>query len=139
MPPYMRVGDPPKKRHSVFEGPSGRLAEELMGQSGFSGASSLLYHAHSPSALVAADTGRGRRDRTPEPNAALLPYHFRLGSLGAGHDLVTGRHALLGNADVTVCWVSSEQFERALPQRDRRRACLRVRGQRQARVCIRQV
>ena len=57
MPPYLRVGDPPQKRHSVFEGRSGRLAEELMGQSGFSGASSLLYHEHSPSALVARRTG----------------------------------------------------------------------------------
>jgi len=108
MPPYMRVGDVPAKRHSVFEGPSGRLAEELMGQRGFSGASSLLYHAHSPSALVAAEPADVARSAT-EPNAALLPYHLRLGSLSSGHDLVTGRHVLLGNADVTLCWVSSDR------------------------------
>ncbi len=108
MPPYKRVGDVPPKRHSVFEGPSGRLPEELMGQRGFSGASSLLYHAHSPSALVAADPAEVARSVT-EPNAALLPYHLRLGSLPAGHDLVSGRHVLLGNADVTVCWVTSDR------------------------------
>jgi homogentisate 1,2-dioxygenase len=108
MPPYLRVGDPPQKRHSVFEGRSGRLAEELMGQSGFSGASSLLYHEHSPSALVAAEPADVTRS-DPEPNAALLPYHLRLGSLGPGDDLVSGRHLLLGNADVTVCWVTSDR------------------------------
>jgi homogentisate 1,2-dioxygenase len=108
MPPYLRVGDPPQKRHSVFEGRSGRLAEELMGQSGFSGASSLLYHEHSPSALIAAEPADVTRS-DPEPNEALLPYHLRLGSLGPGDDLVSGRNLLLGNADVTVCWVTSER------------------------------
>ncbi len=108
MPPYMRAGDLPKKRHSVLEGPSGRLAEELMGQSGFSGASSLLYHAHSPSALLAAEPAVAARS-APEPNAALLPYHFRLGMLAPGNDPVADRHALLGNADVTVCWVTSDR------------------------------
>jgi homogentisate 1,2-dioxygenase len=106
MPPYLRIGDPPRKRHSVFEQPAGRLAEELMGQSGFSGASSLLYHLHSPSALLSVeklDTGRPPM----EPNGALEPYHLRLGELATGSDPVTGRHALLGNADLTICWVSS--------------------------------
>jgi homogentisate 1,2-dioxygenase len=107
MPPYLRVGEVPQKRHSVFEGPSGRLAEELMGQRGFAGASSLLYHSHSPSALVTAEPAEVARS-VPEPNAGLLPYHLRLPSLPAGDDLVTGRHVLLGNADVTVCWVTSE-------------------------------
>ena len=108
MPPYMRAGDLPKKRHSVFGGPSARLAEELMGQSGFSGASSLLYHSHSPSALIGAEPADLARS-APQPNAALQPFHFRLGSLAATDDPVTGRHVLLGNADVTVCWVSSER------------------------------
>jgi homogentisate 1,2-dioxygenase len=106
MPPYIRRGDVPHKRHSVHMGPSGRLSEELMGQSGFSGASSLLYHSHSPSALVRADAAEVFRC-DPEPNAALLPYHFRLGSLAAGDDPVGGRHVLMGNRDVTVCWVGS--------------------------------
>lgn len=106
MPPYIRVGEPPRKRHSVSKGASGRLSEELMGQSGFSGASSLLYHEHSPSALIGAEPVEIERS-APQPNAALLPFHFRLGSLGAGDDLVGGRQALLGNADVTVCWISS--------------------------------
>ncbi len=106
MPPYVRVGDPPHKRHSVVQGPSGRLAEELMGQIGFSGASSLLYHSHSPSALLGVEEVRIDRC-SMEPNGALEPYHLRLGELDAGSDPVTGRRALLGNQDVTLCWVSS--------------------------------
>jgi homogentisate 1,2-dioxygenase len=108
MPPYLRHGDVPKKRHSVYMGPSGRLAEELMGQSGFSGASSLLYHAHSPSALVSAEAVEVTRSDL-EPNSALLPYHFRLGSLKEGRDPVEGRHVLMGNGDVTMCWVSASR------------------------------
>jgi len=115
MPPYMRQGDVPPKRHTVHLGPigpagagaTGRLAEELMGQSGFSGASSLLYHSHSPSALVRAEEAEVVRCR-PEPNCALLPYHFRLGSLEGGRDPVTGRHVIVGNSDVTMCWASSD-------------------------------
>ena len=51
---YRRVGDVPPKRHTVHRDASGdRLLEELMGTHGFAGASSLLYHRHSPSAIVA--------------------------------------------------------------------------------------
>lgn len=108
MPPYLRRGDVPHKRHSVHMGPSGRLAEELMGQNGFSGASSLLYHEHSPSALLSAEAVQVERCQL-EPNTALRPYHFRLGSLADADDLVEGRQVLMGNADVTLCWVSSSK------------------------------
>src|ERR1700722_13155758 len=108
MPPYLRKGDVPHKRHSVHVGPSGRLAEELMGQNGFSGGSSLLYHEHSPSALLGADAVELTRSK-PEPNSALLPYHFRLGSLRDCDDLVEGRHLLMGNSEVTMCWASSSK------------------------------
>jgi len=108
MPPYMQMGKIPRKRHALYEGPSGRLAEELMGQQGFSGASSLLYHLHSPSALLDAAPAELVRAGT-EPNASLMPYHLRLGSLDPAGDPVTGRHVLLGNADVTVSWVSTQQ------------------------------
>lgn len=106
MPPYMRRGDLPHKRHSVHKGPAGRLAEELMGQIGFSGASSLLYHLGSPSALLRAEEVQMTRC-DPEPNTSLVPYHLRLGSLDGGHDPVLGRRVLVGNADVTICWVNS--------------------------------
>src|SRR5262249_44135247 len=56
MPYYRRVGDLPPKRHTQFRQPDGSLyAEELMGQEGFSSDSSLLYHRHLPTAIVAAE------------------------------------------------------------------------------------
>ena len=56
MPYYRSVGEVPRKRHTQFRQPDGSLyAEELMGQEGFSSDSSLLYHRHLPTAIVAAE------------------------------------------------------------------------------------
>ena len=56
MPYYRSVGEVPPKRHTQFRRPDGGLyAEELMGQEGFSSDSSLLYHRHLPTAIVAAE------------------------------------------------------------------------------------
>ena len=116
MPQYRRVGDVPTKRHVFHQSPTGRLAEELMGQEGFSGASSLLYHRASPSAILSAEPVVIERER-PTPNDALRPLHLRLGSLGEAGDPVTGRRTLLGNADLTISWVhatrSSELYRNA--------------------------
>jgi homogentisate 1,2-dioxygenase len=108
VPHYRRVGDIPPKRHTVHRSPSGRLAEELMGEEGFSGASSLLYHRYSPSAILSAETVVIARD-CPAPNDALRPLHFRLGTLGEEGNPVTGRRSLLANSDVTLCWVHATQ------------------------------
>src|SRR5262249_5795362 len=57
MPYYRRVGEIPRKRHTQYRQPDGRLyAEELMGVEGFSADSSLLYHRHLPTAIVASET-----------------------------------------------------------------------------------
>src|SRR5512133_1463671 len=56
VPYYRRAGEVPRKRHTQFRQPDGSLyAEELMGQEGFSSDSSLLYHQHLPTAIVAAE------------------------------------------------------------------------------------
>jgi len=42
---YRSVGQVPRKRHTQFRQPDGRLyAEELMGEEGFSSDCALLYH-----------------------------------------------------------------------------------------------
>jgi homogentisate 1,2-dioxygenase len=107
---YVRVGDVPAKRHTFHHDASGRrLAEELMGEEGFSGASSLLYHRHSPSAITAVSPVE--MDRSPlRPNDPLLPWHLRAPALPAaasGGDLVTGRQVLMGSSTVTICWASA--------------------------------
>jgi homogentisate 1,2-dioxygenase len=105
MPYYRRVGEVPPKRHTQFRAPDGSLyAEELMGSEGFSSASSLLYHRHPPTALLAAETvadGEGGPDGL-RPNEPLLPRHLRTAELPPGGDLVSGRTLLLANDDVRL-------------------------------------
>ena len=52
MPFYHKLGDIPKKRHTVFKSASGKHRyEELFGTIGFVGMSSLLYHAQRPTQI----------------------------------------------------------------------------------------
>src|ERR1700736_2055650 len=105
---YLRVGDVPRKRHTWHRGAEGRrLAEELMGEEGFNGASSLLYHRNSPSAITGVEPFE--LERSPlTANDPLLPWHLQAPRAPAGGDLVTGRHLLLGNATVNICWVDAD-------------------------------
>ena len=112
MPHYRSVGNVPRKRHTVARGPDGhRFHEELMGQEGFSSRSSLLYHRHSPSALVAIETvgppGDAPADH-PTPDHPLTPRHLRTGDLPSGTDPVADRRVLLGNDDVRVSWSATD-------------------------------
>ena len=111
MPYYRQVGDVPRKRHTFHRGAGGSLlAEELMGQEGFSSASSLLYHRHSPSAIVEATAAPElEAARSPlEANGALKPWHIRAPLLPPGDgDLVTGRHVLFGNSSIIIAWATA--------------------------------
>ena len=108
MPYYRRVGEVPKKRHIRAEDGGSRLHEELMGLEGFSQASSLLYHRHSPSAIVAADPV------TVESSAmtfdtALEPRHLRTFDLPQGGDPISGFVALFENDDVVIGVVAADE------------------------------
>jgi homogentisate 1,2-dioxygenase len=105
---YRRIGDVPPKRHTRFPKPDGGLyAEELMGEEGFSSDSSLLYHRHLPTAIVAAEAVT-EDPADLEPNHPLLPRHLRAGELPPGGDLVTGRAVLLANDDVRMSRVAAD-------------------------------
>jgi homogentisate 1,2-dioxygenase len=110
VPHYRRAGEVPPKRHLRIDHPSGTgyLHEELMGVRGFSADSALLYHLHSPSAIVAVEPVVDPGATTFAADQPLVPRHLRTSKLAAGADLVTGRRRLLGNADVTMSWVSAE-------------------------------
>jgi homogentisate 1,2-dioxygenase len=99
MPRYVSVGDVPRKRHS-----RGAWHEELVGEEGFSGASSLLYHRFAPTALLAIEAVEGSERPPLVPNHPLAPRHLQPVKLGEGGDPVTGRRVLLGNRHVTVGW-----------------------------------
>lgn len=105
---YVSVGQVPRKRHTLCYGPGGaRLAEELMGEQGFSGASSLLYHRHSPSALSSVDTAPVVQPHL-QPNHPLAPWHLRTAKLGVGGDAVSSRTALMASETLTINYFSAE-------------------------------
>lgn len=111
MPHYRRVGDVPRKRHIVHRlgGADGAVAfEELMGNEGFSGASSLLYHCYSPSAIVAIENVETPA-ATFTDNQPLRPHHLRTSVLDRmdDADAVHGRTMLLGSEDVTIGWIAA--------------------------------
>jgi homogentisate 1,2-dioxygenase len=111
MPFYRSVGAVPRKRHTQFPKPDGGLyAEELIGIEGFSQESSLLYHRHLPTAIVAAETVPDPRQLEPiVPNDPLLPRHFRTGALSVGGDAVSDRHVLVGNDDLVISVVAATE------------------------------
>ncbi len=104
---YRQVGEVPRRRHTAFRAPDGRLHhEELMGEEGFSSDSSLLYHRGVPSAIVGAEVWE-LPDQARTPNHPLKPRHLRLHALDgpSGQDAVQGRRLVLGNADVRIGYV----------------------------------
>jgi homogentisate 1,2-dioxygenase len=104
---YRKVGDIPRKRHSLHRVDGDVVAEEMVGEEGFSGPSSLLYHRHSPSAIVSIEEAD---IATPvfTANQPVAPYHLRTTKLAAqAGDAVTSRVALLGNDDVQLSYVTA--------------------------------
>jgi homogentisate 1,2-dioxygenase len=110
MPYYRSVGEVPRKRHTQFRQPDGSLyAEELVGQEGFSSDSSLLYHRHAPTAIVAAEKFTPP-PFTRVPNLPLKPRHLRTHQVGRpGADPVLGRQYLLANDDVRIAYVQADR------------------------------
>lgn len=99
---YRRLGEVPSKRHKIFRRPSGELyAEELVGNMGFVGPSSLLYHVRRPTAVKAIRTLQpvSWEEATPAP---LQHRHFRTKQLDKPTDGITGRVPLLFNHDVSL-------------------------------------
>ena len=104
---YRSVGDIPRKRHSLHRVDGAVAAEELVGEEGFSGPSSLLYHRHSPSAIVRIEDAAVTTAEFTA-NHPVTPYHLRTTKLPAGPgDAVTSRVALLGNDDVQLSYVTA--------------------------------
>lgn len=107
MPYFMQVGDVPRKRFSQHRQPDGTLyAAEVMGEEGFSSAMSMLYHRHTPSAVLDAQAIDGPR-RELVANQPLLPRLMATSLYGGGADTLSGRQLLCGNPDVTVSFVTA--------------------------------
>lgn len=102
MPRYVRLGNIPPKRHTQFRQPDGTLyAEEVFGNEGFSGISSILYYKYPPT-QVAEFQPLEPVALEILPDAPLQHIHLRTWNLVQGGDPISGRVPLLENADVTI-------------------------------------
>jgi homogentisate 1,2-dioxygenase len=106
MPPYLRLGSIPRKRHTVFpQHPGfkdeGIHYEEVVTLAGFTRAYSIVYHLRPPTRVVRLEpAGTIPADLGDQP--ALRHHHVKTRTLPRAGDPISGRVPLLGNDDVTL-------------------------------------
>jgi len=117
MPPYLKLGTLPRKRHTAHKREPGYRNEgihyeEVITTAGFSRAYSIAYHLRPPTRVKKVEpAGERPLDTVPEP--ALRHHHLKTKAIPAQGDPVTGRVPLLVNADVVMsrCRPSQPQAE----------------------------
>jgi len=106
---YHSLGTIPKKRHIVFRKPDGGLyAEQLMGNEGFTGPASLLYHVYPPTTIRSARRVREIRYQA-DPDHLLRHRHFRTAKLPVGGSPTLDRLPLLFNEDVAMLFAQPDR------------------------------
>jgi homogentisate 1,2-dioxygenase len=106
MPTYYQLGEVPAKRHSIFRQKSGALyTEELMGNHGFTGPSTLAYHIHPPTQVLRAEL-KEKISWEREPQVSLRHRHFETTKIETGASPTTGRVPVLFNKDVALSVVN---------------------------------
>ena len=105
MPIYHQLGRVPHKRHVAFRKEGGGIHyEELVGNQGFTGPSSLLYHLRLPTAVKSVRPAAAL-EWVAEPERVVRHRHFRTAGLSTGPSAVRDRVPLLFNADVALSLV----------------------------------
>lgn len=105
MPSYHRLGELPRKRHTVFRQPDGSLYHEhLMGSRGFSGPASLLYHRRPPTSIQSTKLVRPL-EWTHDADPSLRMRHFQTHKLPRHMSPTFDRIPLLFNGDVALSFV----------------------------------
>lgn len=108
MPLYHQLGEVPSKRHTLFEKPDGGIYyEQLMGNHGFQGPSSLLYYKYRPTRVKATRLVRNLTWERDEDPTLRLRHFFTHRLERRGESLVIDRRPLLFNADVALCQARS--------------------------------
>lgn len=106
MPLYHQLGHVPPKRHVVFRQPGGALyTEELIGNQGFTGPASLLYHVHQPTQVLRIEP-LAVLDWRADTGGTCRPRHFRTGRLAPAASFVMDRVPLLFNNEVAISFVA---------------------------------
>ena len=104
MPIYHTLGKIPRKRHIIFRRPDGQLyAEQLVGNEGFTGPSSLLYHVYPPTTVKSARRIRDVKYEV-DPDRTLKHRHFRTARLPRGGSPTLDRTPILFNDDVAMLY-----------------------------------
>ncbi len=113
MPPYLRLGSIPRKRHTIhphepgFKG-EGIYYEEVVGLAGFSRAYSIVYHLRPPTRVVRLEpAGTMPADFGDQPS--LRHHHVKTRTIPCAGDPITGRLVIFGNDDVTLARCRPEQ------------------------------
>lgn len=102
MTSYHKLGDVPRKRHTVFRQPDGSLYHEhLMGSRGFSGPATLLYHRRAPTSVLSTRLIKPL-EWHGDPDPVLKMRHFRTHQLPRGASPTLDRAPLLYNRDVAL-------------------------------------
>src|SRR5262249_41120512 len=106
MPPYLRLGSVPHKRHIAHPHQPGHKGEgiyyeEVVTLAGFSRAYSLVYHLRPPTRVVRVGVaGSAALELLPQPT--LRHHHLKTRSIPRSGDPVSGRIVLLANEDVLL-------------------------------------
>ena len=120
MPPYLKLGSIPPKRHIAHRHEPGYRGEgiyyeEVVTTAGFGRAYSICYHLRPPTRVrkvePAGSWGSSPLDTVDEPT--LRHHHFTTAGLKPSGDPVTGRVPLLANDDVILgrCRPAKQQAE----------------------------
>jgi homogentisate 1,2-dioxygenase len=109
MPFYHTLGKIARKRHTIFRNEQGALySEQLMGNEGFTGPSSLLYHIRPPTTIKSV-TRKAEITYQRDPDHALKHRHFRTARLPEGGSPTLDRIPLLFNQDAAMLFVRPDQ------------------------------
>ena len=117
MPPYLRLGSIPAKRHTKHAVSPGYLGEglyyeEVISTQGFSRAYSIAYHLRPPTRVRNIEAAASVIvERAPQD--VLRHHHLKTRLLPVAGDPITGRVPVFTNADVTL-W----RCRPALPQEE---------------------
>ncbi|MCC7479549.1 homogentisate 1,2-dioxygenase [bacterium] len=110
MPIYHSLGEFPRKRHIAFPNPQGGFYyEQLMGNKGFTGPASLLYHIHHPSSMLSYGHLRDWKLEADDAPHALRNRHLRTSQLTTGGSIVLDRTPILFNSEVAILFAVVNQ------------------------------
>ncbi len=106
MPIYHRLGEIPRKRHIAFRKPDGSLyAEELVGNKGFVGPSSLLYHLHPPTQVLNVRHLRETPIEAQNGSGSFRHRHFKTKEIAPANSPTLDRTLLMFNHDCALSTV----------------------------------